>query len=100
MIMAYSNSPVAGCIGKHIRMCQQPCYNVTNGKCMLQLSPRTPFKSYTYSPQCLMCAPSEVISYGQTLFHAGRYCLQYKCPLSEILGQFTGLEFTRATSGR
>ena len=41
-----------------------------------------------------------LVSRGQTLFHAGRYHLQYKHPLSEGLAQFTGLKFTRITSGR
>ena len=41
-----------------------------------------------------------VVSLGQTLFRAGRYHLQYKRPLSGGLEQFTGLIFTRATSGR
>ena len=33
-----------------------------------------------------------LVSRGQTLFRAGRYCLQYKRLLSEGLAQFTGLE--------
>ena len=41
-----------------------------------------------------------VVSRGQTLFRAGRYRLQYKRLLSEGLAQFTGLIFTKATSGR
>ena len=41
----------------------------------------------------------KLVSCGQTLFCAGHYRLQYKRPLSEGLAQFTGLKFTKATSG-
>ena len=47
-----------------------------------------------------LSAHYSLVSRGQTLFRAGRYRLQYKRPLSEGLEQFTGLKFTRITSGR
>ena len=40
-----------------------------------------------------------LVSRSQTLFRVGRHRLQYKCPRSKGLAQFTGLKFTRATSG-
>ena len=43
---------------------------------------------------------NKLVSCGQTLFCAGHYRLQYKRPFSEGLAQFTGLKFTKATSGR
>ena len=41
-----------------------------------------------------------LVLHGQALFRAEHYRLQYKCPLSEGLAQFTDLKFTRATTGR
>ena len=37
--------------------------------------------------------PPALVLRGQTLFHAGCYRLQYKCPRSEGLAQFTGSKF-------
>ena len=53
---------------------------------------------------CLFCNHYDfvivcIVSRGQTLFHAGHYRFHYKRPCSEGLEQFTGLKFTRATSG-